>query len=648
MVSNLHTSHDPLIVLLSLLVAVVSSLVSLDVAERLREARGRARWLWLAAAGCTLGGGIWSMHFIAMLAFSLHINIRYDIGLTLASLLLAIVSTAIGYAIVSWRRSLSWPLLILAGGVTGCGVAAMHYTGMAAMIISVQMRHDWLLVAVSVAVAVVAATAAFWLSLKLDRTWHKFAASLVMGAAIAGMHYTAMAGVSFTSNVNDILPAVGDGTPTSVMAMALAVATFLILAIGFMAAVSDRRFDVRARREAEQLRRTERRFETVVTASSNIVLLLDADGRITYDSPSTRRILGYAEDVLLHHVLIDFVPDNKKQEYQSLIGDILRQPGATFEVEMPIRAVSGHVTYMDMTVTNLLADPHLHALVVKLHDVTEKKRFTEELRAAKERAEAGSRAKSTFLANVSHELRTPLNSIIGFSDLLLAQPNGPLLPAYFEFARDINASGKELLELINRTLDYSRAESGNLRLESVQLNPIAEVELVLKLYHDQIAAKDIHVTVEAFDSRFSILVDHDKLRQIFINLLSNALKFTPDHGRVRISAEIDDDRACVISIQDNGVGMSEEEVAQAMQPFGKGDRGLNRNFDGAGLGLPITSALIALHDGQLVIESARGVGTLILVRFPPDRVKYVGTQENSAGGNSVGNNVIPLAGVGTR
>lgn len=646
MVSHLHTSHDPLIVLLSLLVAVISSLVSLDVAERLREARGKAWRLWLAAASCTLGGGIWSMHFIAMLAFSAQFEIRYHIGLTLASLLLAIVSTAIGYAIITRQKALHWPSLLLAGLFTGLGVAGMHYTGMAAVIAPAEMRHDTFLVVVSVVIAVVAASAAFWLSLKLDRTWHKLAASLVMGAAIAGMHYTAMAALSFTSNVHtETAPMIG-GTPTPILAIALAVATILILAIGFLAAISDRRFDMRARREAEILLRTERRFETVVSASSSIVLLLDGAGRITYDSPSTHRILGYAEDALIGHALEDFVPDLKRHDYQAIVSDILNRPGATVEAEMPVKAISGHVTHMDMSVTNLLQDPHLHALVVKLHDVTEKKRFTEELRTAMERAEAASRAKSTFLANVTHELRTPLNSIIGFSDLLLAQPNGALLPAYYEFARDINASGKELLTLINRMIQFTHAESGSLRLESELINPIMEVEIALRLYQDEIAAKSIQLTVEPFDHRFNILVDHEKLRQILVNLLSNAVKFAPQGGRLRIAVEIDEDRACVISVQDNGLGMSEEEIAQALQPFGKGEGGLKRSFDGAGLGLPITNALVALHDGQLTIESARGVGTLVVVKFPPDRVKFVGTLENLE--NIVADNVVPLAGARIR
>ncbi|WP_374650681.1 MHYT domain-containing protein [Dongia sp.] len=627
MVGHLHTTHDPLIVLLSLLVAAVSSLVSLDVAERLRGGRGLAWVLWLAAASCALGGGIWSMHFIAMLAFKPPFDVRYDVGLTIASLLIAIVSTAIGYAIVAWQRAPGWPKLALAGLFAGSGVAAMHYTGMAAMIVPADISHDGLLVAVSVLIAIVAATAAFWLSLELDRTWHKLAASLVMGGAIAGMHYTAMAAVDFTADIHSDLRSLADGTPTPILAAALAIATILILAIGFIAAISDRRFDRREREEAARRLQTERRFETVVSASSSVVLLLDENGVITYDSPSTRRVLGDGTAVFCGQRLEKFIPQDNKQQYQNLMREILDAPGGTEEIEMPIVTVSGHTTYTDMAMTNLLADPHLHAIVVKLHDITEKKRFTEELRAAKERAEAGSRAKSTFLANVSHELRTPLNSIIGFSDLLLAQPNGPLQPSYFDFARDINASGKELLNLINRTLEFSRAESGNVRLESVPLDPMAEVDALVHLFQGQINAKNIALTVEPFDGRFKLLADQDKLRQVLINLLSNAVKFTGENGRINVNAEVDTTGSLVIAVQDNGCGMAEEEIAQALQPFGKGNAGLNRNFDGAGLGLAISNAWVALHDGRIIIESARSVGTLIMVKFPATRVTVAGEAE---------------------
>lgn len=623
MVTNLHVSHDLLTVLMSLAVAVVASFVSLDVAERLRGARGRNWYLWLGAAGLTLGGGIWSMHFIAMLALSMPVAVTYHVGLTLLSLLLAVISTSIGYGVVFWQPVLTLPRLLLAGVITGAGVVIMHYSGMAAMIMPAQMAYDLVLVGASILVAICAANAAFWLSFKLDRTWHKIAASFVMGAAIAGMHYTGMAAVEFLTDEHEILLPVDNGTTAPLMATALAVATFLILAIGFISAITDRRLDAQAQREV----RSERRFETVVSASSNIVMLLDQAGAITYASPSTARLLGYPVAQLQGRPFTDLLPAAHRPRYEEVITALAMKPGATADAEFPVKGQSGFLCHMDLTATNLLADPHLNATVIKLHDVTEKKRVAEELVAAKEKAEAGNRAKSAFLASVSHELRTPLNSIIGFSDLLLAQTNGKLDPTYLNFAQDINTSGKQLLTVINSILEYSRVESGNLRLESVLVDPIVEAEVCLRLHQEQVTAKSLQVTLEPFDTRYMLLVDRSKLRQILIHLISNAVKFTPDQGRIRIAAELDGDGGCSLIVQDSGIGMSEEEVAHALQPFSQAQGGLNRSFEGTGLGLPITHALAQLHDGNLKIESARGVGTLIQVILPPARVKFIGATQ---------------------
>lgn len=637
MTTALHTSHDPLIVLLSIVVAIMASYVSLDIAERLRGARGRSWNLWLAAAGVTLGGGIWSMHFIAMLAFTAPIDLTYHVGLTLLSLALAILSTSAGYAIALWRRTLTWPRLFLAGLITGSGVAIMHYSGMAAIVMAARINYDPVLVTASIVVAVAAATAAFWLSLKTDRTWHKIAAALAMGAAIAGMHYTGMAAVQLDAisheltiqpdDIKDITLMADSRATTPLMAVALSLATLLILAVGFLSAITDRRVDAQTQREAERMQRSERHFETVVSNISDIILLLDGEGRITYSSPALARVLGFWPERVTGQAFTEFAPEADKHLLHAIIGNALSHAGDTSHDALPMMTAAGDVCFVEVTVTNLLEDRHLRALVVKMQDVTEKKRIAEELLAAKDRAEAASKAKSIFLAKVSHELRTPLNHIIGFSDLLLTQPNGPLLDAYLEFAREINGSGKQLLTVINSILEYSRAESGNLKLDNILVDPMAEAEVCLRLHQEQVDAKSLKVILEPFDRRYMLLVDRSKLRQILINLISNAVKFTPDHGRVRIAVELEEGGECTLSVQDSGIGMSEEEIAQALQPFSQAQNGLNRSFEGTGLGLPITKALVSLHSGKLKIESGRGVGTLVQVTLPADRVKFIGVTQ---------------------
>jgi NO-binding membrane sensor protein with MHYT domain/CheY-like chemotaxis protein/nitrogen-specific signal transduction histidine kinase len=244
-------SHDPTLALLSYVVAFFASYTALDMGERLRTAHGKARTLWLTGSAIVLGGGIWSMHFVAMLAFRISLAVSYDPGITLLSLLVAIVFTSIGFYIVS-RSQLTFLRLGTAGTVVGFGVAAMHYTGMAAVRFAGVIRYDFLLKTLSVVIAVAASTVALWLALSLHKAWQKFAAALVMAAAICGMHYTGMAAVHVIATDT----AAGDtgGLSQGLLALAVAGATLLLLCLALVSVFVDRRFEALAEREAIALR----------------------------------------------------------------------------------------------------------------------------------------------------------------------------------------------------------------------------------------------------------------------------------------------------------------------------------------------------------------------------------------------------------
>src|SRR3982074_3023060 len=184
-------THDPYLVALSILVASFASYTALDLAGHVGAARGLARRVWLVAAAITMGGGIWSMHFVAMLAFSMPIPMSYDVGLTALSLVVAIFVTGGGFYVIS-RQSASPLHLVLSGIFMGLGIVAMHYIGMAAMRGHAELAYDRPLVALSVVIAIGASTAALWLAFQTAAPWQKFIAALVMGLAIAGMHYTGM------------------------------------------------------------------------------------------------------------------------------------------------------------------------------------------------------------------------------------------------------------------------------------------------------------------------------------------------------------------------------------------------------------------------------------------------------------------------
>jgi signal transduction histidine kinase len=246
-----------------------------------------------------------------------------------------------------------------------------------------------------------------------------------------------------------------------------------------------------------------------------------------------------------------------------------------------------------------------------------------ELVASSERAEAASLAKSQFLAQMSHELRTPLHAVIGFSELILHRaapvPEAEEIAGY---ANDISKSGRHLLELINSILDLSKVESGTATLaESVV--PLADVIAdSATTVRERAQAGGVALVTRLPADMPDVLGDTTKLRQIFINLLSNAVKFTPAGGSVAVSARRPTNGGCEVSVADSGIGMTEAELAIALEPFGQVENSLARSFEGTGLGLPLARRMIEMHGGRLTLHSVKGVGTTVAVLFPAERVLW--------------------------
>jgi NO-binding membrane sensor protein with MHYT domain len=242
-------SHDPYLVALSILVACFASYTALDLGAHVAAARGLARCIWLAAAAITMGGGIWSMHFIGMLAFVMPIRMSYDIGLTIVSLLVAILVTGGGFYVIS-RQSASLSHLVFSGIFMGLGIAAMHYTGMAAMQGDTEVSYDRLFVALSLIIAIGASTAALWLAFRTTDLWQKLAAAVVMGLAISGMHYTAMRAAIFLAHGQTHEAQVNASLDQTGMALAVAGITFVILVSASIASLSEQKRADEALRQA--------------------------------------------------------------------------------------------------------------------------------------------------------------------------------------------------------------------------------------------------------------------------------------------------------------------------------------------------------------------------------------------------------------
>jgi PAS domain S-box-containing protein len=255
-----------------------------------------------------------------------------------------------------------------------------------------------------------------------------------------------------------------------------------------------------------------------------------------------------------------------------------------------------------------------------VEDVTEKFEQERALRAALRQAEIANRMKAAFLAAMSHELKTPLNAVLGFSEIIRDEVLGPVgNGTYREYAGDIHASGARLLSVINDVLDVSRLEGGLLTIDPQPQSVLDLAETAIALARG-VAHDQRRIEIDVPRGLPALHVDPRRLGQALGNLLANALKFTPPNGRVRFAARLHPDGGVHLSVEDTGIGMAEETIAQALEPFRQLDGSLARRFEGAGLGLSIAKALTELHDGTLTVRSAVGEGTIVTIAVPAKRV----------------------------
>jgi len=234
----------------------------------------------------------------------------------------------------------------------------------------------------------------------------------------------------------------------------------------------------------------------------------------------------------------------------------------------------------------------------------------------KARAEHAANTKSAFLANMSHELRTPLNAINGFSEMLVEEFYGPLGDArYKEYAQDILASGQHLLDLINDILDMAKIEAGKTNLSRQSIDPVDPVDAAVRMVRRKAEERDIVLTIDAGDALPNIDADHHAIRQMVLNLVSNAIKFTDAGGRIVIGVKQAEGQLC-ISVTDTGIGIPQDQIARLGSPFEQVAESRERNTEGTGLGLALTRSFAEMHGGRITIASEPGRGTRVSIYLP--------------------------------
>lgn len=373
-----------------------------------------------------------------------------------------------------------------------------------------------------------------------------------------------------------------------------------------------------------QLSSSERRFRDYAELASDGYWEMNPEGRLTYISDRLSDMLRIPTERLLDSTAHDYICDHAvSTEHRNnyLAARAERRPFRGIQVE--IRTQKMDVRYWSIAGKPLFDEDGAFLGYRGIgSDITAAVLDGRALIEAKERAEAANRAKSAFLANMSHELRTPLNAILGFADMIRQKVLGQnAVEQYSTYASHIHEAGEHLLGIINDILDLSRIEAGRSELsnDEIALESLAQSMRILlnQRFQESGTAFDIDLP----DPAPRIVVDERKFGQILINLLSNALKFTPSGGRVVLAAVMREDNGLDISVKDTGIGIAAEDIPVVLSPFGQVESPLSRKHHGTGLGLPLAKSLAELHGGSLHLRSTPHVGTMVTVHLPPQRVR---------------------------
>ena len=384
--------------------------------------------------------------------------------------------------------------------------------------------------------------------------------------------------------------------------------------------------DITERNRAEQaLRLTEARLQALADNSPTRIFMKDREGRYLFANREFENFHGVSAAEIRGKTAYEVFTQAEADIYTEHDREVLRVL-APVQREIAWQAADGLQSCVELKFP--IFDENGTAVGVGCieTDITERKRAEEALRAAKETAEQASRAKSDFLANMSHELRTPLNAILGFSETIATELFGPIgQPRYTSYARDIHASGTHLLAIINDILDLSKIEAGKYEIRPEPVAVAALVDDCVRIVSGQAAEQGVVLSARVDPALPPLHLDQRATKQILLDLLSNALKFTPAGGAVTVAAERLADGGAALRVTDTGIGIAAADIPRVLTPFVQVEGTMTRQHAGTGLGLPIAKALAEMHGGEMSIESTPGHGTTVSVRFGPSRVLVAAT-----------------------
>ena len=643
---TMASHHDAGLVGLSVLIAIMASYAALDLAGRVAVARGRAQAIWLTGGAMAMGLGIWSMHYVGMLAFHLPTPVFYHVPTVLASLLAAALASAVALWVVS-RRSMTVANAVPGSIVMGLGIGAMHYTGMAAMRLQAAARYDAVLVVLSVLIAIVVSFVALWLAFHLreHRTrghrWRKLASAVLMGAAIPSMHYTAMAAVRFAPSAGIVRVIHAIDIP-SLGVLAVVGSTFLVLAVAIITALVDRRLSAQAAalKSSEQALREQRQFLLqIVNANPHAIFVKDADGRFTLVNQAMAELYGTTPEELVGKTDADLKLNS--DEVERFLRDdraVMASLQPRLVPEEPFTSPRTGQTrwFQTVKVPLVAADGGLRQVLGVATDITHRKQLEDQLRQAQKMEAVGRLA-----GGVAHDFNNLLTAILGHADLLVEET--PEHDARQADLAEIKHAAERAAGLTRQLLAFSRKQI--LQPKVLDLNTVvAGVGTLLR----RLIGEDIELRIASAEGLGPVEADPGQLEQVILNLAVNARDAMPRGGKLTIeTANVELDAAyarehvavepgsyVMLAVSDTGVGMDEEVKAHLFEPFFT----TKEQGQGTGLGLAMVYGIVKQSGGFIWVYSEPGRGTALKIYLPrkaasPPARQPVPTREGSLAGS---------------
>jgi PAS domain S-box-containing protein len=620
-----HGTYEPGLVATSLGIAMLAAFVALSTSRQIIVARTQvARILWAAAGAISMGGGIWAMHFIGMLAFSLPCGVTYDPLSTALSMIPGVLASGVALSIICRRAEPGMRHLLGGAVLMASGIGMMHYAGMAAMQPQALMFYDPALVVVSVVVAIALAYISLGILFRFRvlasrALWPTFAAASVMGFAIAGMHYTAMRAAIFLPLPDPSILIIA--LPKTALAFAIVAVTGLIAASTLAATFAGRQTDLAQTLRAEIVRRQniehdaeggKLRLQAILDSVVDGIVTIDQQGRIQQWSSGAERIFGYTSDEVLNRNVSMLMPEPHRLRDDRYIGSFLTTRDANIiGIGRELAAVrkDGTEFPMELAVNEVrIGDEVLFTGI--LRDISERKRTEAALILARQEAEDANAAKSQFLATMSHEIRTPMNGVIGMANLL---GSTTLSERQRRLVTNLSRSGQSLLALINDILDFSKIEAGRFELFETDFDPQDVLADVTNVFCEHCTTRGLEfIYFIADDVPARLTGDPVRLRQVLINLVGNAIKFT-ERGEILLRLTVvqqgEGQAILSFSVEDTGIGIEPEKCGLVFESFRQVDNSMTRSRGGTGLGLTISKQLVELMGGQIGVESEVGRGS---------------------------------------